>query len=311
MQETFKNFETKKWIEKIKVNFAVKLTVKSKDNLKNDDKKNEENIEIFSVDLRKNSQSDAFFSQFLYDLRFSWIINHDFNIHVVNNIMKKRFIKKRDCIDNFTIISNNKSLLIKTYDKIKINVKTLNEKDIMTLINVIYVSNFMINVVAESILENKKLHFDIQHRHLHRNDFVVILMFRAKAHYVLENNKKFEEMIAFVIFIRADITHDWHQLLAHANNEIIQHLITAAEEIKFINQKSVLKINKCEECAFAKVYKIVSRSFDKSETLEKSFFCITYDFIVISTAMNKNQWIFHVICFIIDFHMIYIHSSKT
>ena len=87
-------------------------------------------------------------------------MNHDFDIHVVNNIMKKRFIKKRDCIDDFTIISDNESLFIKTYDRIKINVKTSNEKSIMTLINVIYVSNFMINVVAESILEDKELHFD-------------------------------------------------------------------------------------------------------------------------------------------------------
>ena len=135
-------------------------------------------------------------------------MNHDFDIHVVNNIIKKRFIKKRNCIDDFTIILNNKSLFIKTYDRIKINVKILNEKDIITLINIIYVLNFMINVVAESILENKELHFDIQHRHLHRNDFVVILMFRTKAYYIFKNNKEFEEMIAFVIFIQTDITHD-------------------------------------------------------------------------------------------------------
>ena len=62
MQETLKNFETKKRIEKNKVNLAAKLAVKSKDNLKNDDKKNEEDIEIFSVNLKKSSQSDAFFS---------------------------------------------------------------------------------------------------------------------------------------------------------------------------------------------------------------------------------------------------------
>ena len=136
------------------------------------------------------------------------MMNHDFDIHVVNNIMKKCFIKKRDCIDDFTVISDNEFLLIKTYDKIKINVKTLNEKDIMTLINVIYVSNFMINVVAESILKNKELHFDTQHHYLHRNDFVVILMLRAKTHYILENNKKSEEVIAFVTFIRADIIND-------------------------------------------------------------------------------------------------------
>ena len=53
MQKTLKNFETKKRIEKIKVNFAIKLTIKSKDDLKDDDKKNEENIKIFSVDLKK------------------------------------------------------------------------------------------------------------------------------------------------------------------------------------------------------------------------------------------------------------------
>ena len=81
--------------------------------------------------------------------------------------------------------------------------------------------------------------------------------------------------------------------------------------MKFINQKSVFKINKCEECAFTKAYKIVSRFFDKLETSEKSFFCITYDLIVINIAMNKDQWIFYVTCFIIDFHMIYTHSSKT
>ena len=71
MQKTLKNFETKKRIERNKVNLAVKLIIKNKDNLKNDDKKNEKDIEIFSVDLRKSSQSDAFFNQFSYDLRFS------------------------------------------------------------------------------------------------------------------------------------------------------------------------------------------------------------------------------------------------
>ena len=70
MKKIFKNFKTKKRIERNKVN-AVKLTIKSKDNLKNDDKKNEEDIEIFSVNLRKNNQSDAFFYQFSYDFHFS------------------------------------------------------------------------------------------------------------------------------------------------------------------------------------------------------------------------------------------------
>ena len=80
--------------------------------------------------------------------------------------------------------------------------------------------------------------------------------------------------------------------------------------MKFIDKESVSKINKCETCTFIKTHKIVSRSFEKSKTSKKSFFRITYDLVVMNTIMNKNQWIFHVTCFTIDFHLIYIHSNK-
>ena len=84
-----------------------------------------------------------------------------------------------------------------------IKVITSNEKQIMTLLNVIYILNFMINIVADSILKNKELHFNIQHRHLHRNDSTVVLIFKVKLHYIFENNResKSKEMTAFAIFI--------------------------------------------------------------------------------------------------------------
>ena len=129
------------------------------------------------------------------------MMNHDFDIHVVNNIIKQRFVKKQDYIDEFTIILNNESLLIKTYNKMNIEVNTLIERNNMQLLNVIYVLNFMINIVAENILEDKEFHFNTQHCHLHRNDSAVVYVFKIKDHYVLENNKKFEEMIVFAIFI--------------------------------------------------------------------------------------------------------------
>ena len=135
-------------------------------------------------------------------------MNYDFDVHVVNNIMKRRFVKKRDCIDEFTIILNNELLLIKIYDIMIIKVNTLIEKNSIKLLNVIYVFDFMINIVVGSIFENKELHFDIQHRHFHRNNSTVFLMFRIKTHYVFENNKKFEKMTAFATFIRIDFTHD-------------------------------------------------------------------------------------------------------
>ena len=132
-------------------------------------------------------------------------MNHGFDVHIANNIMKQRFIKKRD-FDEFTVMSSNEFLSIKTYDTMIIKVNTSTEKNTMILLNVIYISDFMVNVVAESILDDKRFHFDTQHRHLHRNDFFIVLVLRIDAHYVLKDNRKLKGM--FTTFIRVDSTHD-------------------------------------------------------------------------------------------------------
>ena len=226
MNETLKDFHKKKQIEKCKVRNAVIWIVKSKDNLKDDVKKddvkkNENLIAIFFIDLKNNNQTNAFFNQFSYNFHFSWVINHNFDVHVVNNIIKWRFVKKQNCINESTIVSSNKSLFIKIYDTIIIKVNTSIEKSSMILLNRIYVFNFIINIVVYSILKNKKVYFNIQHRHLYRNDSIVFLMFRIKIHCVLENNRIFQKVTAFVTFIRTDFIHDWYQLLAHVNKETI------------------------------------------------------------------------------------------
>ena len=125
-------------------------------------------------------------------------MNYDFDVHIVNNIMKQRFIKKQD-FDEFTVMSDNELLSIKAYDTIIIKVDTSIGKSSMILLNVIYILDVLINIVAESILADKEIHFDIQHCHLHRNDSVVYLMLRINAHYVLENNRKFKEVFATFI----------------------------------------------------------------------------------------------------------------
>ena len=78
----------------------------------------------------------------------------------------------------------------------------------MMFLNMIYMFDFMINIAIDSIFKNKKFHFEIQDRYLYRNDLTVFLMFRIKAHYILENNKRSEKMIAFATFIRTDFIHD-------------------------------------------------------------------------------------------------------
>ena len=97
------------------------------------------------------------------------------------------------------MMSKNKSFFILIYDRMIINVDTFTKKQSIKFLNVNYVFDFMINIVANNILIDKKFHFDTTHDHFHRNDIFVVFVFKIKTHYVFENNKKFEKMINFAI----------------------------------------------------------------------------------------------------------------
>ena len=163
-----------------------------------------------------------------YSLRSSWILNYEFNIHVVNDIMQHRFIKKRNCIDKFTIATERKMLAVNAYEIVMINIQIFIDNRIITLINVAYISNFMINIVFESILKEKKLHFNILHRHLHRNEQSIVFIFKIENHYVIKNNIK--NIINVFITKVCSVTkfesfYKWHQLFVHSSSEIIEHFI--------------------------------------------------------------------------------------
>ena len=79
----------------------------------------------------------------------------------------------------------------------------------MTLLNVCYVPDFMVHIIAGSILTDKGLHFDTQHGHLYRNGKAVVLVSRVGGHYVLEDNRKQEDAVVFVAAAsRSGSTHD-------------------------------------------------------------------------------------------------------
>ena len=58
-------------------------------------------------------------------------------------------------------------LTIVLYELMIINIQIFIDKKIIKFLNIVYISNFMMNIVFENILEEKELHFDIQHRYRH------------------------------------------------------------------------------------------------------------------------------------------------
>ena len=297
---------------------SIENSIKRRDEKRqkmNDNKGSTEEVGSFAA-MQVGNEMGSFTSDSSsnYALRSSWVLDHGSGIHVTNKTMKQRFVKERDCTDGSMVVSGMGSLPILAYGRMRITVNTPTGKKQMELLNVSYVPDFMVNIVAGSILADKGLHFDTAHSHLHRNGTPVVVVPRIGAHYVLEDNRTSKGVGSFVAsasaFVRKGSTSEWHQLLAHANNEAIQHLQQAVEGVELINRDKVPLTNKCEECALSKAHRIVSRSPEKSETSNKPFYRITYDLIDMTTALNKHKWISHIACSETDFHMIYTHESK-
>ena len=68
--------------------------------------------------------------------------------------------------------------------------------------NVAYVSKFIINIVVENILVNKKLHFNIEYNYLYRKNVFVVFVFKVKTYYVIKNNKIFQKINNFAVIVR-------------------------------------------------------------------------------------------------------------
>ena len=126
-----------------------------------------------------------------------------------------------------------------------------------------------------------------------------------------QSNGVFSVSIVFTFKSKEASALRWHQMLGHASSEVIQHLKKDAEEMKIIDDAaSIPRTNQCESCALTKAREIISRKSDNEEYSAASFYRISYDFIQMHLSLNKDQWISHIVCYLIDFNILFTHRIK-
>ncbi len=171
----------------------------------------------------------------------------------------------------------------------------------------------MTNLVSGSMLADKGLYFDTQHEHLNVSGVTIFYAPRRGKRYLLENNVISRESVSQGAFAstKSGTTSEWHQILAHAGNDSVQHLADAVKGVKVTNKDKVTKTNGCETCALSKGHRIVSRSPDIEETADEPFHRISYDLIGLQAGLNGDKWISHVACMATNFHMVESHKKKS
>ena len=138
------------------------------------------------------------FSAATWQLEGSWILNNGSNIHVCNSTMLSRFTKTRDAGPSDTLTTGTQVIPIECFGTIQITIKAPTETGYatMTLLNVAYVSDFMTNLVCQSILAAKGVYFDGWKNHLHREGRPIGFVEPINGHYIMENNMSTSSVVA-------------------------------------------------------------------------------------------------------------------
>ncbi len=100
-------------------------------------------------------------------------------------------------------------------------------------------------------------------------------------------------------------------MLRHAKTEIIEHLEKAIDDVKIIDDSSVLTTTACETCALIKTHHLISRRLDHFESASYSFDKMSFDLIFMHRAYNDDQWINHFICFFFHMNFVWTHLRKN
>ena len=259
----------------------------------------------------------TFYANSNYSLRNSWILDNGSNDHVCNSTMKHRFTKTRKGTGEL-LAAGRDILEIECYGTIQITVDSPTGPKLITLTEVCYVPDLMTNAVSDYRLSLKGVFFDGWKKHLHVKGKTLYNLKHINGHYLLEDNTTSNEIQggAFPISTgplksKKASTFQWHQMLAHASNESVQHLQSAAEGVEISDGGPVPRTNQCEPCALAKAREIISRRPDIAEVSNIPFHRISYDLIQMESALNKDSWISHVADYFTDFNMVYSHRSKS
>jgi hypothetical protein len=102
-------------------------------------------------------------------------------------------------------------------------------KERQDLENVTYVLGFLTNCVSLSQLKKRNVHFDSQFDRLHYNGKTLVILQLSHGHWMLEHNIQLP-LTAFASKRSTELVQStktaahWHDVLAHASCEAIDHL---------------------------------------------------------------------------------------
>ncbi|SLM34143.1 Ribonuclease H-like domain [Lasallia pustulata] len=317
VDEAMKEPKVKKFVE---ISLQRSRDFQAKKSNDNDNNKAREAHPSFSAAVSRGSYSTGTKTS-IYD---SWILDSGSDTHLCNKSMENRYKQQRLAEPGDTVASGTPVLPIHSYGTIIVSAKGPNGNITIELLDVVYVPEYLTNLVSMHQFAAKGVYHDARNSRLERDHITLCHIKEHGGHYLLEDNTTTSattqspttqgtmKQSSSHAIVKTATPNQWHQVMAHASAEAISHLETSAEGVKIKDKEStVLKTNECEPCALSKAHRIVSRSSIKSDMSTKPFERITFDLMEFQPAYNRHKQVSHIACDFTDFNMVWTHTSKS
>jgi hypothetical protein len=166
-----------------------------------------------------------------------------------------------------------------------------------------------------SVAISKGIYWDMQNMQLVYQGKHLCKIQTYQGHFLLEHNDNhnsvLQEHTALPASIRKSSAEKWHQILAHANSDVIHHLEANTEGVSVTNEPPVPKTIKCQPCALSKSQRIISRESTKEEDSNEPFYRVSFDLLQLQKAYNQDKWTSHFACTKTEFTFIFTHPNKS
>ena len=173
----------------------------------------------------------------IWTIQNSWLLDNRTNIHVCNSTMLSRFIKTRSSGPEDTLRAGNQILPIECYGTIDIFINTPIGCQMITLLNVAYVSDFMTNLVSINILTSKGVYFNSKEMHLYRDTGTMAYVENHGGFHLMENNTRtqVESAPAGIAIFNSGSTQDSHHTFEHPSDNPIKPCEDSPKEMANIS----------------------------------------------------------------------------
>ncbi|KAI0997575.1 hypothetical protein K3495_g10612 [Podosphaera aphanis] len=254
------------------------------------------------------------------------VLDSGTNVHIINEKLESRIVSRRNATSQDVVNAGNLTLQCREVVNAEIKLCYKGKIKTLTLIDALYIPDFMANLVSLPRLNKIGLHHDttdpsILFKIKENKRIPVAEMSESKTgHFILEDFSDKELVSATASSskprkVKVKTAADWHKILAHPGVKAIEALPNNTNGIEIDTSETISTVD-CDTCLLSKAKAIISRRSDKNrevhlENESQKMAVVSWGITEMTEAIDGSKVLSHFYYDAEAFHVVYPSKTKA